>query len=53
LWKVNAVLKKALSRMGLPLFVTLTVGGMLYILSITVEVAPLYGEVTSGTGYLP
>jgi hypothetical protein len=38
--------RKTLTRIGL-LLVALTVGGMLYLLSVTLEVAPLFGDVAS------
>jgi hypothetical protein len=39
--------RKTITRMGLPLFVGLIIGGMLYVFSLTLEVAPLFGDVAS------
>jgi hypothetical protein len=39
--------KKTLTRMGLPLFVALTVGGMLSLFSVTLEAAPVFGDAAS------
>jgi hypothetical protein len=39
--------KNALIRMGFALFVAITVGGTLYLLSITLEDAPLYNDLAS------
>jgi hypothetical protein len=38
---------KPLARMGLPLLVALILGAMLYLFSIALEVAPLFGDVDS------
>lgn len=45
--KVIVMPKKTLTLTGLTLFVAMTIGGMLYLLPITLEVAPLYGDVAS------
>ncbi len=48
--------KKTLTLTGLTLFVAMTIGGMLYLLPIMLEVAPLYGDVASqmtNVGYPP
>jgi hypothetical protein len=39
--------RKTLTRVGLPFFVAITVGGMLYLLSFALEVAPLYSDLAS------
>jgi hypothetical protein len=39
--------KKTLTRMGLPVFAGLIVGGMLYLLLVTLEFAPLFGDIDS------
>ena len=40
--------RKPVTRIGLPLFVALTLGGMLYLLSFTLERAPLFDDAASG-----
>jgi hypothetical protein len=39
--------RKTSTRMGFPVFVGLAVGGMLYLLLVTLEFAPLFGDLDS------
>jgi len=41
--------RKTLTPMGFLLFVALTVGGMLYLAPVALEVAPLFGDGASNT----
>jgi hypothetical protein len=39
--------RKPQTRMGLPLFIAVAVGGILYLLSFTLTVAPLFDDAAS------